>query len=83
LIFGPRVSRVFGDFGPRVSRVFADFGPRVPAIMVGNVTMEYMIDGSSKLNSWKSILLITLELSDLMKFAEEFVIEPIVASDKT
>jgi hypothetical protein len=63
------------NFGPRVSRVFA--------AMVGNVPVEDRLDGASNLNSWKSRLLITLEESDLMKFVEEFVPEPVDASEKT
>jgi hypothetical protein len=50
--------------------------------MVGNIPVEDRIDGDSKFNSWKSILLITLEESDLMKFVEEFVPKPTDASDK-
>jgi hypothetical protein len=56
---------------------------RVSAIMVGNVPVEDRLDGASNLNSWKSRLLITLEESDLIKFVDEFVPEPIDASDKT
>jgi hypothetical protein len=59
------------------------FGPRVSAVMVGNVPVEDMLDGASNFNSWKSRLLITLEESDLMKFVEEFVPEPVDASEKS
>jgi hypothetical protein len=43
--------------------------------MVNPILVEYSLDGTTNFSSWKSIFLITLEESDLMKYVEEVVPE--------
>ena len=40
---------------------------------MNNVKVEYKLNGESKFNSWKSMILITLKYNDLLKFVNEKV----------
>ena len=40
---------------------------------MNNVKVEDKIDGDSKFNSWKSVILIILEENELLKFVNEKV----------
>ena len=42
-------------------------------VKMNNVKVEDKLDGDSKFNSWKSMILIILEENDLLKFVSEKV----------